>query len=61
MAAVLGLLPDALAGPVEDLGRDLLAGVGGKVVHRKRTGGCGVEQGVVDAIAVEGRAALGGA
>ena len=58
VAAVLGLLPDALALAIQDLGRDLLAGMGGKVVHRERPGRRRVEQGVVEAIAVERGAAL---
>ncbi len=62
VAAVLGLVPDALARAVEDLGGDLLAGVRGQVVHRERARRGGVEQRVVDAVAGQRRAALlGGA
>ena len=58
VAAVLGLVPDALARAVEDLGGDLLAGVRRQVVHRERARRGGVEQRVVDAVVGERAAAL---
>src|ERR1700685_2658441 len=58
--AVLGLVPDALARAVEDLGGDLVAGMGGQVVHGERAGGGGVEQRVVDAVGAQRAPALGG-
>ena len=50
VAAVLGLLPDALTRAIHHLGRDLLAGVGGQVVHRKRPRRRRIQQRVVDAV-----------
>src|SRR6185437_16996299 len=58
--AVLGLVPDALAGAVEDIRRDLLARVSRQVVQREGAGRGGVEQRVVDAVALQRRAPLGG-
>ena len=58
MAAVLGLVPDALARAVEDLGGDLLAGMRGQVVHREGARRGGVEQRVVDPVARQRGAAL---
>ena len=60
MAAVLGLIPDALARAVEDLGCDLLARVGGQAVQSDRAGGGRVEQSIVDAVGPKRGAALGG-
>src|ERR1039458_2922671 len=56
--AILGLVPDPLAGAVEELGGDLLAGVRGEIVHRKRAGGGEVEQRIVEEVAGERGAAL---
>src|SRR5262249_40648113 len=58
MAPVLGLVPDPLASPVQDLRADLLARMSGQVVHRERPGGGGVEQGVVDPVARQGEPPL---
>ena len=59
VAAVLGLIPDALARAVQHLGGDLLAGVRGQVVHRERARRGGVEQRVVDAVVGQRGAPLG--
>src|SRR5919109_3600343 len=61
VAAVLGLVPDALARAIEDRRRDLLLGVRGQVMHGKGAGGRAIEQLVVDAVAVQRLAALCGA
>src|SRR4051794_33765683 len=60
VAAVLGLLPDALALAVEHGLRDLLTGVGGQAVQRDRARGGAVEQRVVETVGRERLAALRG-
>ena len=50
VTSVLGLIPDALALPVEDLGGDLLARVRGQAVQRDGVRRGAVEQRVVDAV-----------
>jgi 23S rRNA (uracil1939-C5)-methyltransferase len=58
VAPVLGLVPDPLATAVQDLGGDLLAGVGGQIVQREGLGEGVVEERVVDAVGREVFAAL---
>src|ERR1700754_2971079 len=58
VAAVLGLLPDALPVAVEDLGGDLLARMRGQAVQGDRVGRGLVEQRVVELVGRERGTAL---